>query len=82
LKLLFGSAVFLASLFLMRQVLVGTGLASSTGAMLFLVSAVGIPLGGLVLVESALEAETRKLRERIDGLERRLRSLEDSSPPS
>ncbi len=81
-KLLFGSAVFLASLFLMRQVLVGTGLTSPVGAMLFLLSAVGIPFGGLVLVESALEVETRRLRERIDALERRVRSLEDSSPPS
>jgi hypothetical protein len=75
LKIAFGSIIFLASLFLMRQVLVGTALMNSTVVMLFLVAAVGIPLGGIVLVEGALEHEVEDLRARIDSLEKRLRDL-------
>ena len=71
-KIAFGSIIFLASLLLMRQVLVGSGLMTPVVAMLFLVAAVGIPLGGIVLVEGALEHEVRDLRARIDDLERRL----------
>lgn len=77
-----GSVVFLASLFLMRQVLVGTGITTPSVALLFLVSAVGIPLGGIVLVEAALEHEARRLRERIEGLETRLQALEEDSSSS
>lgn len=80
-KVVFGSIIFLASLFLMRQVLVGTGLLNATAAMLFLVAAVGIPLGGIVLVEGALEHEVRVLSDRIDSLERRL-GREDPDRPS
>ena len=77
LKILFGSIIFLASLFLMRQVLVGTGLMNSTVVMLFLVAAVGIPLGGIVLVEGAVEHEVNELRARIHELEKRLTARGD-----
>jgi len=79
LKIAFGSIIFLASLFLMRQVLVGTGLMNSTVVMLFLVAAVGIPLGGLVLVEGAMEHEVNDLRSRIAELEKRQRHRDGGS---
>ncbi len=82
-KFVLGSLVFLASLFLMRQVLVVSGMVHPTLVMLFLVAAAGIPLGGIVLVEGALEHEVKDLRARIDALERRLAPpADDSDPPS
>ena len=79
-KFVLGSVVFLASLYLMNQVLVATGIATPTVAMLFLVAAAGIPLGGIVLVEGALEHEVRDLRARLDALESRLGATEEDAP--
>lgn len=79
-KFVLGSIVFLASLYLMHQVLVATGMATPTVAMLFLVAAAGIPLGGIVLVEGALEHEVRDLRARLDAIERRIGMAEEDSP--
>ena len=79
-KFVLGSVVFLASLYLMNQVLVATGIATPMVAMLFLVAAAGIPLGGIVLVEGALEHEVRDLRARLDELERRLGASEGDAP--
>lgn len=81
-KFVLGSLVFLASLFLMRQVLVASGVVHPNLVMLFLVAAAGIPLGGIVLVEGAMEHEVKDLRERIDALEARLRGRDDADPPS
>ena len=67
-KALLGSAVFLVSLYLMRQILVGTGLLSPTLALVFMVAVVGIPLGGIIFLESAFDLETRKLRSEVRGL--------------
>lgn len=81
-KLALGSIIFLASMALMRQVLVASGLATPVLAFLFLVASAGIPLGGIVLVEGALEHEANALRERIDTLEKRLAALEQDPPSS
>ena len=80
-KFVLGSLVFLASLFLMRQVLVTSGVVHPNLVMLFLVAAACIPLGGIVLVEGAMEHEVKDLRERIDALEARIRSGRDESDP-
>jgi hypothetical protein len=79
LRFVLGSIVFLASLYLMHQVLVATGIATPTVAMLFLVAAAGIPLGGILLVEGALEHEVRELRARLDALEQRVRPADQET---
>jgi hypothetical protein len=79
-KLALGSIIFLASMYLMRQVLIASGIATPTVAFLFLVAAAGIPLGGLVLMEGALEHEARDLRARLDVLEKRLAEREEEPP--
>lgn len=82
-RVLIGSVVFLLSLYLMRQVLVQTGLLSPMAALVFLVAAVGIPLGGIVFLEGAFDAEYRRLEKELRALReevRRLRGDEPSEP--
>lgn len=77
-----GSVVFLLSLFLMRQVLVQTGLLAPTEALVFLVAAVGIPLGGIVFLEGAFDAEYRRLEKEVRALREAVERLRggDSGP--
>ncbi|MCA9753680.1 MAG: hypothetical protein R3B81_09990 [bacterium] len=77
-KSLLGSVVFLMSLFLVRQVMVGAGVLTSGTTLLFLVGLVGLPLGAIVLVEGAFEHEFRAMRERIERLESELASRDRS----
>jgi hypothetical protein len=74
-KAVLGSVVFLLSLFLLRQILVGTGLLSPNLTLLFLVGLVGVPLGGIVFLEAAFEHEHRALRQEIRKLEEELDRL-------
>ena len=77
-----GSAVFLLSLFLMRQVLVQTGLLSPTAALVFLVAAVGIPLGGIVFLEGAFDHEMKRLEREVESLREEIRRLREPSARS
>lgn len=82
-RVVIGSVVFLLSLYLMRQVLVETGLLSPMAALVFLVAAVGIPLGGIVFLEGAFDAEYKRLEKELSALReevRRLRGDEPSEP--
>jgi hypothetical protein len=76
-----GSVVFLLSLFLMRQVLVETGLLTPTAALVFLVAAVGIPLGGIVFLEGAFDREHRRLEREVEALREEVRRLRGPSAP-
>ena len=82
-KAVLGSVVFLVSLFLLRQILVGAGLLSANLTLLFLVGLVGVPLGGIVFLEAAFEHENKALRREMRQLEEELARLrrgdEDSS---
>ena len=82
-KAVLGSVVFLVSLFLLRQILVGAGLLSANLTLLFLVGLVGVPLGGIVFLEAAFEHENKVLRREMRQLEEELARLrrgdEDSS---
>jgi hypothetical protein len=77
-----GSVVFLLSLLLMRQVLVQTGLLSPMAALVFLVAAVGIPLGGIVFLEGAFDHETKRLEREVESLREEVRRLRGPSAPS
>jgi hypothetical protein len=81
LKAVIGSLVFLFSLFLMRQVLVGSGLLGPWSALMFLVAAVGIPLGGIVFLEGAFDHECRRLEREVGALREEVRRL-GGRPPS
>lgn len=81
-KPLIGSVVFLASLFLMRRILVDAGVFSPALALVFLACVVGIPLGGIVFLEGALEQESRDLRREIDGLRAQIAELRRLAPDS
>ena len=74
-KAILGSLVFLISLVLMRQILVGAGVLPPWTALLFVVCVVGIPLGGIVFLESAFESESRRLREDVRGLREEVAEL-------
>ncbi len=74
-RVVIGSVVFLLSLFLMRQVLVGSGLLSPVTALVFLVAAVGIPLGGIVFLEGAFDQEYKKLEKEVQSLREELQRL-------
>jgi hypothetical protein len=76
-KLVLGSIVFLVSLFLMRQILVVAGVLDPPTALLFLVACVGIPLGGMVFLEGALEHENRSLRKEMAELRRQVLALQE-----
>ena len=78
-RVVFGSVVFLLSLFLMRQVLVNTGLLPPGTALVFLLAAVGIPLGGIVFLEGAFEQEHKKLEDQVRQLREELRRLREGS---
>ena len=81
-KSVIGSVVFLVSLFLMRRILVDAGVLSPTLALLFLACVVGIPLGGIVFLEGALDQESRDLRREIDGLRAEIAELRQHAAPS
>jgi hypothetical protein len=78
-RVVIGSVVFLLSLYLMRQVLVETGLLSPMAALVFLVAAVGIPLGGIVFLEGAFDHEYRKLDKEVRALREEVRQLRDGT---
>ena len=81
-RVVIGSVVFLLSLYLMRQVLVETGLLSPTAALVFLVAAVGIPLGGIVFLEGAFDTEYRRLEKEVKDLREELQRLRDGASGS
>jgi hypothetical protein len=74
--MLLGSVVFLVSLFAMRQLLVGSGMLDPLASLLFLSCLVGIPLGGILLLEGAFDAEQRRLRQDLEAMRRELSELE------
>jgi hypothetical protein len=74
-KSILGSAVFLASLFILRNVLVSSGALTPTMTLIFLAGLVGIPLGGIVFLEGTLEQQRRELQEEIDGLKAQIEEL-------
>jgi uncharacterized membrane protein YccC len=81
LKSLIGSAVFLVSLFVMRRILVEAGVMTPDLALVFLACVVGIPLGGIVFLEGAIERESQDLRREIDSLRAEIAALRESTPP-
>jgi len=82
-KAVLGSVVFLLSLFLLRQILVGAGLLTPNLTLLFLVGLVGVPLGGIVFLEAAFEHENKALRRDVRQLEEELARLRrESEGPS
>lgn len=81
-KAVLGSVVFLLSLFLARQILVGAGVLSGNLALLLLVALVGIPLGGVIFLETAFDQESRELRAEIARLQGEVDSLKRSSSAS
>jgi archaellum biogenesis protein FlaJ (TadC family) len=78
---LLGSVVFLASLFMLRRILVETGLLTPTLALAFLACLVGIPLGGIVFLEGAIDTRTRELRREIEALRAELGANRRPSEP-
>ena len=74
-KSLIGSAVFLVSLFVLRRILVESGTLTPDLALVFLACVVGIPLGGIVFLEGAIERESQDLRREIDSLRAELSEL-------
>lgn len=74
--MLLGSVVFLVSLFGMRQLLVGSGMLDPLASLLFLSCLVGIPLGGILLLEGAFDTEQRRLRQDLEAMRRELSELE------
>ncbi len=70
-----GSVVFLVSLFGMRQMLVGLGVLDPLASLFFLSCLVGIPLGGILLLEGAFDAEQRRLRQDLETLRREVAEL-------
>ncbi len=81
-KAVLGSVTFLVSLFLMRQILVGTGLMPPNVALIFLVAAVGIPLGGIVFLEAAFDGEQRAIRRELQELREEVSKLRHHRLPS
>ena len=81
-KAVLGSVVFLLSLFLARQILVGAGVLSGNLALLLLVALVGIPLGGVIFLETAFDQESRELRAEIERLQGEVDSLKRSASSS
>jgi hypothetical protein len=80
-KTVLGSAVFVASLFVLRRILVETGMLTPSMALAFLACVVGIPLGGIVFMEGALDSTARELRREIEALRAELESLRGAGPP-
>ena len=76
-KALLGAAVFLASLVLMRQILITAAALSPAAALLFLVAAVGIPLGALLFLEAAFDVDQRRVRDEIGELRREVDRLRE-----
>lgn len=74
-KALVGTVLFFASLFLIRQILIGSGLLPPMATLVFLIGLVGIPFAGILLVESALDQEQRAIREEIDRLREEIAAL-------
>jgi hypothetical protein len=70
-----GSVVFLVSLFGLRQMLVGSGMLDPLASLFFLSCLVGIPLGGILLLEGAFDTEQRRLREDLETLRREVAEL-------
>ncbi len=80
-KTVLGCAVFVASLFLLRRILVETGLLTPTLALAFLACLVGIPLGGIVFLEGALDSSARDLRREIEALRAEIDALRPAARP-
>ena len=74
-KSILGSAVFLASLFILRNLIVGAGLLSPVATLIFLACLVGIPLGGIVFVEGTVDEQRRELMREIEALRADLEQL-------
>ncbi len=74
-KSILGSAVFLASLFLLHRILVQAGLLTPTLALMFLACLVGVPLGGLVFLEGSIDVQNRELRREIESLRAEIAEL-------
>ena len=49
-------------------------------ALVFLVAAVGIPLGGIVFLEGAFDHEYRKLEREVEALREEVRRMRDAGP--
>ena len=77
-KSFFGSVIFVASMFLMRRILVEAGVLTPSLALAFLACLVGIPLGGFVFLEGALEQQSRELRREIEELRETVAELRRS----
>jgi hypothetical protein len=75
LKALVGTALFLASLFLLRQILVGSGLLPPMAALVFLIGLVGVPFAGILLIVSALDHQQRETRDELDRLRQEIAAL-------
>ena len=75
-KSILGSAVFLASLFILRNLIVGAGILTPTLTLIFLACLVGIPLGGIVFLEGTIDQQRRELQQEIDGLRAQLTALQ------
>ena len=74
-KTVLGSVVFLVSLFGLRQILIGAGLLDPLTALLFVGCLVGIPLGGVLFLEGALESEQERMRRELDAVREELAEL-------
>lgn len=81
-KALLGSFVFVASMFLLRRILVEAGLLSPGLALAFLACLVGIPLGGIIFLEGAIDQQGRDLRREIEELRAEVEKLRRSSRAS
>jgi hypothetical protein len=81
LKPLLGSVVFVASMFLLRRILVDAGILTPSLALAFLACLVGIPLGGIVFLEGAIDQQGRELRREIEALREEIAALRRAAPP-
>ena len=78
-KALIGTALFLSSLFLLHQILVGGGLLAPVAALAFLIGLVGVPFAGILFVESAIDREHREVREEVERLRQEVAALREEA---
>lgn len=79
-KTILGSVVFVASLFLLHRILVGSGMLTPTLAFFFLACLVGVPLGGIVFLEGSMDQQNRELRRELDALRAEVDTLKKDRP--